>query len=95
MEDPNREKVLNFSGPHITATFVSSVCDYPIQRRSVVINPTQSYAVVSEQPHSVIAPLSSTILEDTVIRSAPSLLVVLGSDQRLIFACARHQTVST
>lgn len=75
-----RDKKLNFSGPHIAATCVENASGYYIQNRTIVINPTTSAAYVDEPPSNVIAPFSSTILKDTYIAEASTLILLELTD---------------
>ncbi|MUH00101.1 hypothetical protein F7734_50650 [Scytonema sp. UIC 10036] len=72
----NKIKWLNFSGAFIDAKYVENVENYPIQNRTIVINPQASDAHLSEVPASIIPAFSSTILKDTMIQKAESLLLL-------------------
>lgn len=74
--EANKVKRLNFSGAYIDAKYVKNVENYPIQNRTIVINPQASDAHISEYPASIIPAFSSTILKDTIIQKAESLLLV-------------------
>jgi hypothetical protein len=71
----NAVKSLNFSGPHIEAKLVEQVRNYPIQGRTIVVNPHLANVYVSEPPRKPIPPLSSTILKDTGVEQAESLIL--------------------
>lgn len=75
-QKPNQQKQLVFSGPHIRAVFVETVRDFYVGHRNVVINPNTSFVEIDEQPRAVIAPLSSTVLRDTTVKSADSLILL-------------------
>lgn len=72
----NRVKPLCFSGPHIDAKFVEGVKDYPIQGRTIVINPSISDAYSGGLPRTIIPSFSSIILKDTSIEQAASLILL-------------------
>ena len=72
----NRVKPLCFSGPHIAAKCVEDVKDYPIEGRTIVINPHISDAYGGRAPRTVIPSFSSTILQDTSIEQA-ALFILL------------------
>ncbi|GAA6614886.1 hypothetical protein [Scytonema sp. NUACC26] len=72
----NKIKRLNFSGAYIDAKYVENVENYPIQNRTIVINPQASDAHLSEVPASIIPAFSSTILKDIIIQKAESLLLL-------------------
>lgn len=76
MESLNRIKELNFAGPHIGARFVSSVRDYYIGARSVVVNPNRSDVVIDALRANVIPAFSSLILQDVYIAGAASVIVL-------------------
>lgn len=76
MQDYNKVKPLGFSGPHIDAKFVEEVRNYPIQGPTIVINPHISNAYGGEPPKTLIPPLSSTILRETRIEQAASLILL-------------------
>jgi len=76
MQEYNKVKSLGFSGPHIDAKFVEEVRDYPIQGQTIVVNPHISNAYGGEPPTTIIPPLSSTILKDTRIEQATSLILL-------------------
>ncbi|HEY4036967.1 MAG TPA: hypothetical protein VGL94_23665 [Ktedonobacteraceae bacterium] len=72
----NTVKQLNFAGPHIDAKCIEQARDYPIQGRAIVVNPHTSNAYIGETPKKSIPPLSSTILKDTRIEQAASLILL-------------------
>ena len=74
--EANKVKLLNFSGAYIDAKYIENIENYPIQNRTIVINPQASDAYLSEVPASVIPAFSSTILNDTIIQKAESLLLL-------------------
>ncbi|MBD1939368.1 hypothetical protein [Microcoleus sp. FACHB-68] len=74
--EANKVKRLNFSGAYIDAKYVENVENYPIKNRTIVINPEASDAHLNETPASVIPAFSSTILNDTIIHKAESLLLL-------------------
>lgn len=68
-------KPFNFSGEHLDAMLVERASAYHIQGRTIVINPTIEEVYVGESPRKPIPPFSSTILLDTTIERATSLLL--------------------
>ena len=72
----NIVKPLNFSGTYIDAKYVENVENYPINRRTIVVNPEESDAYLNETSRSIIPAFSSTILNDTIIKEAKSLLLL-------------------
>ena len=72
----NQIKLLNFSGSYVDARYVSNVKDYPINSRTIVVNPEESDAYIGEESRSIIPSFSSTILNDTVIKEAKSLILL-------------------
>jgi hypothetical protein len=76
----NTEKPLNFSGPHIEATYVENVRDYYIKNARIVANPHMSDAYVGQPVRNIIPAFSSTILKDITIEKAASLIVLEVKD---------------
>lgn len=72
----NQVKVLNFSGAYIDAKYVENVENYPIDNRTIVVNPEETDAYLKEEKRSIIPSFSSTILKDTTIKQAKSLLLL-------------------
>jgi hypothetical protein len=72
----NEVKQLGFSGPHVEGKFVQKVKDYPIQGRTIVINSHTSEAYGGETPRTRIPAFSSTILINTQIEHAVSLILL-------------------
>lgn len=72
----NQVKRLNFSGAYLDAKYVENVENYPIPHRTIAINPQASDAYLSETHTSIIPAFSSTILKDTIIQKAESLLLL-------------------
>lgn len=72
----NKVKVINFSGAYIDAKYVENVENYPIERRTIVVNPEETDAYLKEANVSLIPSFSSTILADTTIKKAKSLLLL-------------------
>lgn len=72
----NKVKVINFSGAYIDAKYVENVENYPIERRTIVVNPEETDAYLNEAKVSIIPCFSSTILADTTIKEAKSLLLL-------------------
>jgi hypothetical protein len=77
----NRVSVLNFSGPMVHAALVQDVRDPLIEGRAIVINPGVSAVAVGRSPRRWIPALSSTILCDTQIERARSLIVLRAPEQ--------------
>lgn len=82
--EANRVKQLNFSGAYIDAKYVENVREYPIQKRTIVINPQPLDAYLSEPLNDLIPPFSSTILNHTIIHKAESLLLLEVMESRNI-----------
>ncbi len=76
MKLQNQVKELGFSGSYINAKFVENVRDYHIQNYTVTINPNLSEVYLNEPSRSIIPSLSSTILQDTSIEKAPSIILL-------------------
>ena len=72
----NQVKVLNFSGAYIDAKYVENVKDFHIEKRTIVVNPEETDARLSETNPSIIPSFSSTILENVTIEKAKSLLLL-------------------
>ena len=72
----NQIKLLNFSGSYVDAKYVSNVKDYPINSRTIVVNPEQTDVHLGETNRSIIPAFSSTILNDTVIKEAASVILL-------------------
>lgn len=72
----NQIKHLNFSGGYIDGKYVENVENYHIHNRTIVVNPQESDAYLNETNLSIIPAFSSTILSDTVIKEAKSLLLL-------------------
>jgi hypothetical protein len=73
----NQAKQLNFSGAYIDAKHVENAENYPILNRTIAINPQASDAYLMSETHASIIPaFSSTILKDTIIQKAESLLLL-------------------
>ncbi len=72
----NRVKPLCFSSSHIAAKLVEDVRDYPIHGRTIVINPHMSAVYCGETPQTMLPPFSSTILKNTMVEQASSLLLL-------------------
>jgi hypothetical protein len=86
IETHNRVSALNFTGPLVEAAFVHNVRDYRIEGRAIVVNPGLSAAAMGRSPRRWIPPLSSTILRDTQIERARSLIVLRASEDGEIAA---------
>ncbi len=72
----NQVKVINFSGAYIDAKYVENVENYPIQNRTIAVNPEKNDAYLKKANVSIIPAFSSTILKDTTIEKAKSLLLL-------------------
>ncbi|KST67876.1 hypothetical protein [Mastigocoleus testarum] len=72
----NQVKQLNFSGAYIEAKYVENVENYYINNRTIAVNPQESDAYLKEANISIIPAFSSTILNDTVVKEAKSLLLL-------------------
>ncbi|MCQ4079752.1 hypothetical protein NGB36_03870 [Streptomyces sp. RB6PN25] len=67
---------LNFSGKSVEAELVQNATDFRVQGRNIVINLGMSGIPIGEAPGKAIPPLSSTILVDTTIEQADSLVLL-------------------
>ncbi|NJO93994.1 MAG: hypothetical protein HC820_05885 [Hydrococcus sp. RM1_1_31] len=76
MQQQNQVKQLGFSGSYIDAKFVENVRDYPIPGYTITINPNIAEAYLDEPSRNIIPPLSSTILKDTRLEKAASLILL-------------------
>lgn len=72
----NQVKQLNFSGAYINAKYVENVENYRIKNRTIVVNPQASDAHLKESSYNIIPAFASTILQDTTIQKAESLLLL-------------------
>lgn len=72
----NQVKQLNFSGAYIDAKYVENVENYFIHNGTIAINPQNSDAYLEETHTSIVPAFSSTILKDTIIKEAESLLLL-------------------
>ncbi|AOX02152.1 hypothetical protein BJP34_24340 [Moorena producens PAL-8-15-08-1] len=72
----NQVKQLNFSGAYIDGKYVENVENYPINSRTITVNPEETDAYLSETNTSIIPAFSSTILKDTTVKKAKSLLLL-------------------
>lgn len=77
-------KEINFSGAYIDAKYVENVENYPIENRTIVVNPEETDAYLNEANRSIIPSFSSTILEHTTIKQAKSLLLLEVVESRNI-----------
>ncbi|WP_260607041.1 hypothetical protein [Streptomyces sp. WAC08241] len=77
---PNAVRPLRLGTPHLPALLVENVDRYRVRGSAVVINPHPDPVPLDVSPPVVIPPLSSTIVRDTVIVSAPSVVLVATSD---------------
>ncbi|GGV53338.1 hypothetical protein [Streptomyces spectabilis] len=73
---PNTATALNFSGPHVQATLVTNARHYAVDGTAIVVNPQPRRVTLSESPRTGIPPLSSTILRDTRIEEADTLILL-------------------
>ncbi len=76
VQERNTVKMLNFAGPHIDVRCVEQVRDYAINKRTIVINPRLEPVSLRETPGSSIPAWSSTILKETRIERAASLILL-------------------
>lgn len=70
----NTVTALRSTGRFIDATFVQRVTDHSVDGRNIVVNPNPTPAYVGESPRRFIPAFSSTILVDTSIEQAESVL---------------------
>ncbi|WP_030688618.1 hypothetical protein [Streptomyces sp. NRRL B-1347] len=73
---PNTTTELNFSGPHVQATLVTNARHYAVDGTAIVVNPQPRQVALSHSPRTAIPPLSSTILRDTRIEEADTLILL-------------------
>jgi hypothetical protein len=78
----NTFKSLSFSGPHIEAALVENADRYLVEGRTIVANPGVSDVRVCTTPGTTIPPFSSTILSDTHIDRADSLILMRVNDEK-------------
>src|ERR1700761_7696367 len=78
----NTVKHLNFSGPRISAMFVSNLQDYYIAERAIVVNPNRTDITLDAQVTNIIPPFSSLILQNTRIASGESAVVLQPTSAR-------------
>jgi hypothetical protein len=76
MQEQNQVKPLGLSSSYIDAKFVKNVRDYPISNYTLTINPNVSDVYIDELPRNIIPPLSSTMLKNTCIEKATSLILL-------------------
>jgi hypothetical protein len=76
MQQQNQVKQLGFSDSYIDAKFVENVRDYYIPNYTITINPNIAEAYLDEPSRNLIPPLSSTILKNTRIEKAGSLILL-------------------
>lgn len=74
--DRNQETPLNFTGRHVRATLVRNAEDYLVHGTAIVVNVGARPARLSESPRKSITPLTSTILRDTRIDRADTLVLL-------------------
>jgi hypothetical protein len=67
---------LNFSGRHIEAELVQNAKEFSVRGRNIVVNTGVSGVAIGEARATRIPPLSSTILVDTEIEQADSLILL-------------------
>lgn len=76
MQQPNQVKQLDFSDFYIDAKFVENVRDYYISNYTITINPNITEVYLDKLSRNTIPPLSSTILKNTPIEKAASLILL-------------------
>ncbi|NJR64261.1 MAG: hypothetical protein HC772_01305 [Leptolyngbyaceae cyanobacterium CRU_2_3] len=76
MQAQNQVKPLGLADSYIDTKFVENAWGYPISNYTLTINPNISEAYIDELPRNIIPPLSSTILKDTCIKEATSLILL-------------------
>ncbi|MFJ8650677.1 hypothetical protein ACIRNI_31795 [Streptomyces sp. NPDC093546] len=74
------ETALAFSGPRIEATLVRDARDYPVRDAAIVVNTGVTDVHIAETPRKSIPPLSSTILADTRVERADTLVLLRVRD---------------
>ena len=80
----NKVSVLNFSGPLVDAVLVRDVRDFPVEGRAIVVNPGLSAVPMGRSPRRWIPALSSTILCDTSVERAESIIVLRAAEDGAI-----------
>jgi hypothetical protein len=70
----NTIRLLKSSGQFIDATFVQHAKNYPVAGQSIIVNPNPTSAYVAGLSRKFVPAFSSTILVDTRIEEAESLL---------------------
>ena len=80
----NQIKQINFSGAYIDAKYVENVKNLHIEKRTIVVNLEQTNAYLSETNPGIIPAFSSTILENAIVETAKSLLLVQVVEKRNI-----------
>jgi hypothetical protein len=77
----NSVRSINSTNRFVDAKFVDQPKDYPIEGRTMVINPNLTPVFIGETPVRHIPAFSSTILQDTRIEQAESVLLFRVSDE--------------
>lgn len=72
----NTTTTLNFSGPYVEATLVRNVRDFAVDGTAIVVNTGVTGIPVGESPRKGIPALSSTILSNTRIERADSIVLL-------------------
>ncbi|MEW2530632.1 hypothetical protein [Streptomyces sp. NPDC047071] len=75
-QQTNTATELNFSGPHVKATLITHARDYAVHGTALAVNPQPRQVTIAEHPRKGIPPLSSTILRDTRIQQADTLILL-------------------
>ncbi|MEV6205225.1 hypothetical protein AB0M64_35445 [Streptomyces sp. NPDC051771] len=70
------ERELSFGTPQLRATLVRDAEDYLIEGRTMVVNPSMTAVTVAETPRKTIPALTSTVLADTRIERADTLILL-------------------
>jgi hypothetical protein len=79
--EPSIVSPLRSSGQFIDATYVRRPHDHPVKGLAVVVNPNPSPVYLAESPQALVPPFSSTVLVDSQIAAADSVLIFRVTDQ--------------
>ena len=72
------EKTLNFSEPFLNAEYASSIENYPIQDKTIIVN-IDSLPVEIEG--FLLQPMKSTLFSNSIIKKANSLILITVTDE--------------
>jgi hypothetical protein len=72
----NIEQPIGFSEKYLKTTWLTNVCNYHIENRTIVVNLGQEKAHISVRPEKYLLPRTSTIIKDVSIKNGDSLLLI-------------------